>query len=276
MTSRQGNRGSAGNNARQREHFLLYHIVAGFKGERLLLALMKDSCKLCAGILTEAMNGINSKLAIAFICVLGIIAIFENGALDQIRQRHAQKIAARIAQEQEQANLQAQQQQREAAARTAAQDAAAAHARYLAQYTDTSFTRKPGTKTIAVVAASENAIWNNAVNAALVSRFKNEPVQLVSLFFKPAFVSDGLFNDAFADSNDLFNRLELPKSLDGLLLAREKVRYSSNPSLQNVLTASMELDVIKLPIGSQAEKQTWTFTAAGAGFTQADARAQAE
>jgi len=276
MTSRQGNRGSAGNNARQREHFLLYHIIAGLKGERLLLALMKDSCKLCAGILTEAMNGINSKLAIAFICVLGIIAIFENGALDQIRQRHAQKIATRIAQEQEQASLQAQQQQREAATRKDAQDAAAAHVRFMAMYVDTGFTRMSGTKTIAVVVASEDGTRNSVVSDALINRFKKEPVQLVSSFFKPAFVSDGLFNDAFVNSNDLFNRLELQKSLDGLLLAQEKVQYSSNPSLQNVITASMELDVKTLLIGSQAEKQTWTFTAAGAGFTQADARAQAE
>jgi phosphopantetheinyl transferase (holo-ACP synthase) len=237
---------------------------------------MKDSCKLCAGILTEAMKGINSKLAIAFVCALGIIAIIENGTFNQLSQRHGQNVAARIAQEQEQANLQAQQEQREAAARTAAHDAATAHTRYLAQYTDTSFTRKPGTKTIAIVAASENAIWNNAVNAALVSRFKREPVQLAPSFFKPAFVSDGLFNDVFAGSSGLFKRLELPKSLDGLLLAREKVQYSSDPSLENVITASMGLDVETLQIGSQAQSQTWTFNAAGAGFKQADARKLAE
>ena len=224
---------------------------------------------------------------ILFICGLGIIAIIENSTFDQMSQRHAQNVAAVKVQQQQQEGQKLQEQQREQeeraakvaaeqAAARAAQQAAAEHAQYLARYTDTSFTRKPGTKTMAVAVASENATWNSDVGAALVSRFKNEPVQLVSSFFKPAFVSDGLFNDAFAGSNDLFNRLELPKSLDGLLLAREKVHYSTNPSLQNVITASMELNVITLSIGSQAEKQTWTFTAAGAGFTQADARAQAE
>jgi hypothetical protein len=252
-----------------------------------LLALVKDSCKLCAGIFTEIMNGINSNLAITFVCVLVIIAFIENGTFDQLSERHAQNVAAVISQQQQQQQQQLQQQeqqqqaqqaemQREAAAQKAAQDAAAAHAQFVAQYTDISFARKPGTKTIAVVVASENGTWNTTVNAALVKHLKNEPVRLVSSFFTPAFVSDGLFNDAFADSGDLFNRLELPKSLDGLLLAREQVQYSSNPSLQNVITASLELDVITLPIGSQVEKQTWTFTAAGAGFTQADARAQAE
>jgi hypothetical protein len=248
---------------------------------------MKDSCKLCVGILTEAMNGINSKLAIAFICVLGIIAIFENGALDQMSRRHTQRVDAVIAKQKQQEAQQLHEQQREQeqrakeaaaaqAAEQAAQQAAAEHARFMAMYVDAGFARMAGTKTIAIVVASENGTRNKDVCAALINRFKKEPVQLVSSFFKPAFVSDGLFNDAFANSNDLFNRLELQKFLDGLLLAREKVQYSSNPSLQNVITASMELDVKTLPIGSQADKQTWTFTAAGAGFTQADARAQAE
>jgi hypothetical protein len=205
-----------------------------------------------------------------------MIAIIENSSFDQMSQRHAQMVAARNAQEQEQANVHAQQEQREAAAQKAAQDAAEAHARFVAQYSDTDFVRKTGVKTIAVVAASENGTWNNALNSALVSRFKNEPVHLASSFFKPAFVSDGLFNDAFAGSNELFNRLELQKSLDELLLAREKVQYSSDPSLDNVLTASMQLDIETLPIGSQAGSQTWTFTASGAGFKQADARQQAE
>lgn len=208
----------------------------------------------------------STKAVIPFICGLGIIAIIENGTFDQMSQRHAQKVDAVIAQ-----------QQREAAAAQAAQQAAAEHARYLARYTDTSFTRQPGRKTIAIVVASENASGDDAVRDALVSHFKNEPVQLVSLFFTPAFVSDGLFNNAFADSNDLFNRLELSKSLDGLLLAREKVQYVTNPSsLDNVLTASMELDVITLTIGSHVPGQTWTFTSSGAGFKKTDARAQAE
>jgi hypothetical protein len=224
---------------------------------------------------------------ILFICGLGIIAIIENSTFDQMSQRHALNVAAVKAQQQQQETQKLQEQQREQeqraakvaaeqAAELAAQQAAAEHARYLARYTDNSFTRKPGTKTIAVAVATENATWNSDMSGALVSRFKNDPVQLLSSFFKPAFVSDGLFNNAFDNSIALFNKLELSKSLDGLLLARERVRYTTNPSLENVITASMELDVTTLPIGSQAEKRTWTFTAAGAGFTQENARQQAE
>jgi hypothetical protein len=253
--------------------------------ELLLLALVWDSCKLCAGALPEVMNGNNLK--IAFVCLLGIIAIVENGTLDQMSQRHAQTVAAAVAQKQQQEARQLQEQQRaqeqraetaeaEQAAELAAQRAAAEHAQYLARYTDTGFIREPDSKTIAVVAASENGALNNAVGAALARRFKNERVRLDLSFFKPAFVSDGLFNDAFAGSNDLFAKLELSKSLDGLFLAREKVQYASNPSLDNVLTATMELDVETLPIGSPGQGQSWTFTAAGAGFSKADARAQAE
>lgn len=217
-----------------------------------------------------------SNLKISFVCVLGIIAIAENGMLDRMSQRDAQQVAAVAAQEKQQQQHQQEEKQRETAAQQTAQDAATAHAQYLARYTDTDFARKPRTTTIAVVAASENATWNSAVNTALVNRFKNKTVQLLPSFFKPAFVSDGLLNDTFADSSDLFNRLELSKSLDAVLLARERVQYAPNPSLDNVLTATMELDIETRSIGSQGKNMTWTFTTAGAGFKQADARAMAE
>ncbi|MEI9961037.1 MAG: FlgO family outer membrane protein [Limisphaerales bacterium] len=83
--------------------------------------------------------------------------------------------------------------------------------------------------------ASESGTANSAVNDALLSRFKSADAQIVPSFFKPAFVSDGLFDTAFAGSSDLFDKLELSKSLDGLLLAREKVQYAANPSLENVI-----------------------------------------
>ena len=38
----------------------------------------------------------------------------------------------------------------------------------------------------------------------------------------------------------------------------------------------MKLKVVALPIAGQVEPKKWTFTAAGAGFKQQDARAMAE
>ena len=127
------------------------------------------------------------------------------------------------------------------------------------------------------VAASDDGTWNGSVSAALVNHFKGEPIHLISSFFKPAFVSDGLINDVFADSSDLFDRLELSKSLDGVLLAREQVQYSTTPSLDNLISANIELDIATLPIGSNGvQNRTWTLTAAGSGFTRPEAHKMAE
>jgi hypothetical protein len=216
------------------------------------------------------------RTVILIICVLGIIAFFENGILDKWRQGHAAKVATQNAHQQQQETIQLQKQEQQQADQTQQQQADAAHAQFLAQYTDTNFARIIGTKIIAIAVASEIGTSDGAVSAALTSRFKNEPVEIVSSFFRPAIIADGIFNEIYVGSHDVFNKLELSKSLDGLLLAREKSQYDTNPTLDNVLTASMELDVEVLPVSSQVQSQTWTFTANGAGFNKAAARQQAE
>jgi hypothetical protein len=236
------------------------------------------------------MNKANSKrinVFIGILVMLALLAVAENWTLYLIHQKHAEKIAARIAQQQEQENSQAQQRQQEqqrqqgeiqekASEAKAVSDAAEEHARYVAQYTDTNFVRKPDAKTVAVMVASESGTLNSIVCDALVSRFKDNSFEMVSPFFKPAFLSDGLFNDAFNGSSELFGKLDLAKSIDALLLAREDVQYSSNPALENIVTANLRLDVVVLPVAGGVGSKRWTFNAIGAGVTSNDARQLAE
>jgi hypothetical protein len=168
------------------------------------------------------MNKISGKKATIFICALLFIAILENGGISHFLQWHAQIVATAQAK----ANALLQEQERRAS--------------FLNRYEDTNFVRTAASTAIAVAAASDDGTWNGTVSAALVNHFKGEPIHFVSSFFKPAFVSDGLINDAFADSSDLFDRLELSKSLDGLLLAREQVQYATTPSLDNLISANIE------------------------------------
>jgi hypothetical protein len=181
--------------------------------------------------------------------------------------------AAEIAAEAE--RIKAAQQAAEAA-RRAAEEAAAEHARYLARYLTAGIARTPGSKALAVVAASENSRVNRAVTAAIANRFKTNSLEVLSSFFTPEFVSDGVLNQVLADPQPLFEKLELAKTLDMVVLARQKVRYTTNPSLENVITANMELEVAVLPIESGVESHAWTFTANGAGFKEEAARAMAE
>jgi hypothetical protein len=205
------------------------------------------------------MNNISGKKATIFICALLFLAVLENGGIEHVLQWHAQIVATAQAK----ANaLLLEQQQRES---------------FLNRYEDTNFVRTSAITTIAVATESDDGTWNSSVSAALVNHFTGKPIHLVSSFFKPAFVSDGLFNEAFGDSSELFDRLELSKSFDGLLLAREQVQYSTTPSLDNLISANIELDVATLPIGSKGiQNRTWTFTSAGSGFTQPEAHKMAE
>jgi hypothetical protein len=187
--------------------------------------------------------------------------------------------SAQSVREQQKAVAVAQQRQameNEATAQKAVQDAAAAHAQYLARYVNTGFSRSPGSETVAVAAASEDGTLNRGVTTALESWFQRESVWILSPFFKPEFVSDGLFNDAFNGSGVILNKLELAKFLDRVVLAQQNVRYTQNTALENVITATMQLKVVVVPVSGQGGGETWTLTAYGPGFTKEVARQAAE
>jgi hypothetical protein len=129
---------------------------------------------------------------------------------------------------------------------------------------------------VAVVSISENTKLNRAVTAALASRFKGESVEILSSLFRPEFASDGLFAKAFSDPSEAIKNLELENYLDVLVLARQEVKYSTNRALENVITASMTLQITAHHVGGNLDSSSWTFIANGAGFKQADARALAE
>ena len=129
---------------------------------------------------------------------------------------------------------------------------------------------------VAVAVASETSSMNHAVAVALMNRFKADHVQLTDSFFKPELVTDGLFGSAFNGSSDLFNKLELTKSLDALLLARQTVQYETNPDFNNAITANMTLEITALPVAGQIQSQSWTFSANGVGIRRGEARMQAE
>jgi len=155
------------------------------------------------------------------------------------------------------------------------QEAAAAHATYLARYLNSGSSRKPGTKMVAIAVVSENGAFNFALNSAVANHLKTASASMLTSFFRPAFVSDGLFANAFAGSNGVFDKLDLSKSLDVLFLGREQVQYSSDPSLENVMTANMQLEITAFSI-ADGQSQSWTFVANGSGFKQTEARQMAE
>lgn len=167
--------------------------------------------------------------------------------------------------------------ERAAAARRAAEVAAKQRQDFLERYlTPGTYSRKEGIKTVAVVAVSETGRFNRALNTSIASRWKTNSVEILSSLFQPEFVSDGLFGQLCDGRNEIVGQLELRRFVDVLVCARQQVRYMSNSSLDNVITANMQLDVILLPVAAPSESSTLTFTANGAGFKQNEARLMAE
>jgi hypothetical protein len=202
---------------------------------------------------------------LVFICVLAAIAIF----IYDGQKRREQKEAAALAH-------QAQGAQAVAAQAQAIQDAAARHADYLARYLNSGFSRAPGREMLAVVVATGDGKLDSAVSTALANHFKSDTVKISTAFFKPEFVSDKLFDSVFNGSTEILNKLDLANSLDALLLARETVQYSKTASLDNLVTANLQLEIQVMPIVGSLHNQTWNFTASGAGFSQTEAKSNAD
>jgi hypothetical protein len=127
------------------------------------------------------------------------------------------------------------------------------------------------------VVASENRLSNDAIRAAIAGHLQTNSIKIVSSFFTPAFVSDGFFTEVFDGSREPVNKLELTHVLDEVVLAQQSVQYWTNDaSLNHVITAEMQLDVLAVPLAPTDEDQKWTFASKGAGFTPEDARSLAE
>lgn len=221
------------------------------------------------------MTKIEPNKAVAFIVVLAVIAFIINrtqphsSGIQNVRsQQQVSAYASPVASQ--------QQLEQTVAAQKMAADAAAEHLQFLARYLNAGLSRTPGSKTLALVVATENGKVDQAVSAALANHFKAGTVKISTSFFKPEFVSDKVFANVFDGSTEILNKLELANSLDALLLARLAVRYSKDSSLDNLISANLQLAVQVVPIGGNIQNQTWTFTASGAGFSQAEAWSMAE
>ena len=145
------------------------------------------------------------------------------------------------------------------------------------QYFDTAFVKPNGFKVIALSIATENGKKERAVQDILVSHFDSGTVKIIPTFFKPAFVEKGQFENAFNDTGDVPSKLELGKYLDGIMLVRHHLEFSqSGADLENVITATIRLDIAVIPIVDAVKSQTRTFTVNGAGFSRPEAQARAE
>jgi hypothetical protein len=231
--------------------------------EKLLLEQAHDSCK----ILSESeMKRITLWRMALFIGVLAVVAL----VVYLPRYRREQQQVQAVLQQPRNA-------QNEVEAPGAAGNAATQHTQYLSQYLNRGFDRQPGFKAVAIAAEFQTGESDRPIAEALARRLEGENLVLFTSFFKPAFYADGLFSNILAGSTAPIYNLELTNKLDALLLAQERVQYSTNGNeSDHVITANARLEVAFLPFGVMRREQSWTFAADGAGFNSGEARSNAE
>lgn len=212
------------------------------------------------------MNRITPRRIKLFVGVMTAVAVVVYLPLAGCRQRRAQAAA-----EQQRAVEQ------EVAVRVAATNAVVEHAQFLARYLDTTFTKKPGVRAVALSVSFSDGRPDRIISDYLIGRFKADNNQILPSFFTGSFISDGLFDSAFDGPADISKKLELGSRIDEMLLARAAIEYTTNGTeLQNVITATVRLDIATLPTSGNETGGSWFFTAVGTGFNPMAARAAAE
>ena len=200
------------------------------------------------------MHNVDTKRAVILITVCGILAAAISDVWNSFHTAPAKAIQARrIAVEQKTAEL----------------------AAYTAKYVSSASPRKPNVKLIAVAVLSSDGQLTPALNGVLTDRFQTDSAKTLCSFFRPAFVADGLFANALTKPTEVFETLGLAKSVNAVLLGRQTVQYSTDPSMENVMTANMRFELTAVSL-ADGQSRSWNFVANGSGFKQNEARAMAE
>lgn len=228
------------------------------------------------------MHNIDSKRVLILIAVCGFLAVFITVGWNSLKQPSrnsaytgAGKPITAVTDNPTHVVVDKSVQEAADADRRIAEARAAQHAAFLARYLNSGFTRKPGIKMIAVANSTEDGRYNTALDSIITDRFKTDSVIILNSLFRPAFVADGLFANVLTGSSNVLEQLELSETLDVLLLGRQTVQYSSDSSLENVITANMRFELTAISTANN-QKKSWAYIANGAGFKQTEARLMAE
>jgi hypothetical protein len=143
-------------------------------------------------------------------------------------------------------------------------------------YLNVSPERQPEKQGVAIVVAGADGKLNATINSAIARKLRSDSIQIFPAYFTPQFITDGLFTKTINGDTAMFRKLNLTETLSALVLARETVQFTQDASMENLITATIKLDVVAVDVKGQFSPDTWTFTAHGPGFIKAVAVTAAE
>jgi hypothetical protein len=129
---------------------------------------------------------------------------------------------------------------------------------------------------LAVLVVDEHDNPNAPVSSDCATLFRRSGLSTSPGLFKPAFIKDGLFNEAFTGQSDALNRLPLTNAASWLFLGHQSVTYSTNSELGNLITANMTFQITAISTATMQASYTKSFQAYGPGATLAEARGLAQ
>jgi hypothetical protein len=156
------------------------------------------------------------------------------------------------------------------------EDPAVTKARFIARYLKNAPAKVTDIKQIAVAVESEDGKWSKEVGRLISKIFESESTKPFASVFSNDFLADGLFTEIFQGTLTPIQKLDLAKNFDFLILGKLTVEYSTNPTLEDVITATLSFDLMAFNLAEEDQKATQSFSAAGAGFKNIDALKQAE
>lgn len=141
----------------------------------------------------------------------------------------------------------------------------------------TRYLGNPNTRySIAILVANETGQPNAPLGHALGTLLNTNGLTTTASLFTPEFISDGRFKETMAGSKEAFDKLELANFVQAVLLAHQSVQYSTNSTLEGLITATMTFDANTFSTKAFQSLFADSIKVVGAGFNRLEARTMAE
>lgn len=129
---------------------------------------------------------------------------------------------------------------------------------------------------IAVLIVDEAQKQNMALSYSVAAFLSRGGTKTTLGLFKPAFILDGHFDEAFAGQSDALNRIPFPKAARTLLFGRQSVRFSTNSDTPLFILATVSLDINVISATTRQPFFAQSLVAKGPGYSTDEARRIAE
>jgi len=135
--------------------------------------------------------------------------------------------------------------------------------------------KEPGQKAISIAVAGPLETLDDSFATELAESLASTNATS-HLLFTDSFAKDGVMKQLFNSNSTNITYLNLPSIIDAMLLAYYKTTFSTNASLNNIITATIHLECKAINTSDASLSESISADSAGAGFSNSQAEASAK